>query len=98
MLLGYLPRLRCDGEVSDREGFSCWPPGLLVCLALSLLLLLGVPEAPLQLGAPIISKWHVLLKPAEIKAPNTSISRGTASMLQPCMASCQKHTAASAQP
>lgn len=94
VLLGCLPCLRCDGQ-----GFSCWPPGLLVCLALSLLLFLGVPEAPLQLlGARIISKWQVLLKPAAIKAPYASINRGTASKLQPRMASCQKHAAASAQP
>lgn len=97
VLLGSLPCPRCDGEVSIK-GFSCWAPGLLVCPALSLLLLLGVPEAPLQLGAHIISKWHILLKPAEIKAPSISINRGTASKLQQYVASCQKHTAASTQP
>lgn len=91
--------LGCDlpREVSI-EVNSRWSPRLLVFLALSLLLLLGTPEAPLQLGANIISKWHVLLNPAEIKAPNVSINRCTASKLQQFVASCQKQAAASTQP
>ena len=71
------------------EGSTCWSPRLLLFLILSLLLLLGTPEAPLQLGANIISKWHILLNPAEIKAPDTSINRGIASKPQQFVASCQ---------
>lgn len=80
------------------KGSSSWSPGPLVFMALSLLLLLGKAEAPLQLVASIISKLHILLNRAEIKAPDVSINRCTASKLQQFVASSQQHAAASAQP
>lgn len=57
VFLGALPWLPQESVL--REAHT-GPQDCLFILALSLLPLLGTPKAPLQLGANIISKWHIL--------------------------------------
>lgn len=59
---GALPLCVVYEEESVLREAHTSPKDCLFILSLSLLLLLGTPEAPVQLGANIISKWHVLLK------------------------------------